>query len=486
MIAEGATLALDRAPALRLEHVVKTFGTTRALEDATLSVRPGSVHGLLGENGAGKTTLMRVAYGLLRPDAGKILVDGEEASFRSPAAAIGAGLGMVHQHFTNVPAMTVAENIALGGRGIYSRVESADLVTSLGAATGLVLDPNALVESLPIGAQQRLEILKALAHAARILIMDEPTAVLAPAEGEELLTWLRAFADRGGAVILITHKLREALAIADDITVLRYGRAVLTTDARSTTAEALAEAMLGASAPVPAVAPAEPAADTVLRLDSVTIRDGQDVPRILDVNLELKQHEILGMVALENSGHQWLLRAIAGRAIPSSGTIVRAGNAGLIPEDRQRDAMILSFSLTENVALKGIGRAHGRVRWSSWRETTAKLLREYDVRAPSIHAHASALSGGNQQKLVLARELSDRPAIIVAENPTRGLDIRATAAVHARLRAAAASGAGVVLYSSDLDEVLSLATRIVAVHAGRLREVPNERAAAGRAMLGLS
>lgn len=474
------------APALHLEHIVKRFGATRALVDATLTVAPGTVHALLGENGAGKTTLMRIAYGLLRPDGGTVSVHGRAMHFRSPAGAITAGLGMVHQHFTNVPAMSVAENIALGGHGLFSPSTAANLVRSLGAETGLTLEPEARVGALPVGAQQRLEILKALARRARILIMDEPTAVLAPAEGEELLTWLRGFANSGGSVVLITHKLGEALAIADDVTVLRYGRTALTTAAHTTSAGELARAMLGDAPPTIGGGSTMRQGESVLRVNAVTIRDARGTPRVLDADLELRGGEILGIVALENSGHQLFLRAIAERVAVSKGTIERGGDVAFIPEDRQRDAVILPFSLTENVALRESGRARGRLRWPVWRDLTARLLREYDVRAPSADVRAGALSGGNQQKLVLARELSGRPAIIVAENPTRGLDIRATAEVHARLRAAAVEGAGVVLYSSDLDEVLSLATRVVAVHGGRLRAVPNERAAAGRAMLGLS
>ena len=478
---------MARAPSLHLENIVKTFGETRALDAAGLSVRPGTVHALLGENGAGKTTLMRIAFGLLHPDAGRILLDDRDVGFESPADAIAAGIGMVHQHFTNIPAMTVAENIALGGHGRYSRGQAVADVRVIATETQLPLDPNARVESLNVGAQQRLEILKALAKRARLLIMDEPTAVLAPAEAKDLLAWLRAFADNGGSVILITHKLSEALSIADDVTVLRYGATVYSSSARETTADRLAEAMLGAPVAEPDdVEALSVAGETVLRLSSVSIADGQGVERVFDANLEVREREIVGIAALEDSGHQQLLRAIAGRLAPVRGVLERRGAAALIPEDRHREGLILGFSLTENVALKGAGRRRGRIDWRECRNSARRLIGEYDVRAPTVDVAASALSGGNQQKVVLARELSDQPAVIVAENPTRGLDIRATAAVHARLRAAAAQGAAVIVYSSDLDEVLALATRVVAVHAGRLDEVPNDRELAGRAMLGLA
>jgi general nucleoside transport system ATP-binding protein len=319
-----------------------------------------------------------------------------------------------------------------------------------------------------------------------VLIMDEPTAVLAPAEAKDLLAWLRAFADRGGSVILITHKLSEALGIANDVTVLRYGRTVFVSEARATSAERLAEAMLGTPAtPSHGIEYATPG-EVVLRLSSVTVSDSRGATRIADANLQVREHEILGIAAVEDSGHQLLLRAIAGRATLTGGLLERRGEPALIPEDRHRDALILGFSLTENVELRGAGARRGRIDWSGRRRATEALSREYDVRAASVDDAASSLSGGNQQKLVLARELSDRPAVIVAENPTRGLDIRATAAVHARLRDAAAKGSAVILYSSDLDEVLALATRVVAVHAGHLVEVPNDREAAGRAMLGLA
>lgn len=476
-----------RAPSLRLDAIVKRFGMTRALDAASLSVRSGTVHAVLGENGAGKTTLMRVAFGLLEPDAGRILLDNRDVHFDSPADAIEAGIGMVHQHFTNVSAMTVAENIALGGRGRYSRSQAAANVRALATATQLPLDPDARVDALGVGAQQRLEILKALARRARLLIMDEPTAVLAPAEAKDLLDWLRSFANDGGSVILITHKLSEALSIADEVTVLRYGAAVFSSEARSTTSERLAEAMLGAPPEAPDATEGSAAAgEVVLRLSSVAIADVRGVERVFDATLEARQHEILGVAALENSGHQLLLRAIAGRVAPVRGVVEVRGEPALIAEDRHRDGLILGFSLTENVALKGAGRRRGRVDWRERRATTQRLVRDYDVRAPSVDVAASALSGGNQQKVVLARELSDGPAVIVAENPTRGLDIRATAAVHARLRSAAANGAAVIVYSSDLDEVLALSTRVVAMHAGRLVEVPNDREAAGRAMLGLA
>jgi general nucleoside transport system ATP-binding protein len=446
------------APELRLENIVKVFGSTYALDGASLTVRPSTVHAVLGENGAGKTTLMRVAFGLLEPDAGSLLLDERETRFRSPADAIKAGIGMVHQHFSNVGAMTVAENIALGGHGKYSHGAAEERVRSLAARTQLPLDPTVLAGSLSVGAQQRLEILKALSRDSRV-----------------------------GAVVLITHKLSEALSAADEVTVLRHGRTVCTISAASTSPDKLAHAMLGESAVdnVPS-SPTIPPGELVLELTSVSLVDERGIARVGDANLQVRRHEIVGIAALENSGHDLLLRAIAGRIAPASGIIHRHGTAALIPEDRQRDALVLPFSLTENIALKGAGRRRGRIHWWQQRELARRLSDDYDVRAPSAESPVGALSGGNQQKLVLARELSAEPAIIVAENPTRGLDLRATAAIHVRLRDAARRGAAVVLHSTDLDELLALATRVIAVHRGQLVDVPNDRERVGRAMLGLS
>jgi ABC-type uncharacterized transport system ATPase subunit len=484
----GAPLSASsrRAPELRLEGIVKQFGRTRALDHASLLVRPGSVHALLGENGAGKSTLMRVAFGMLQPDEGQILLDGRSIQLRSPADSIRAGIGMVHQHFTNVAAMTAAENIALGGHGLYSPTAARDQARALADQVQLAIDPSALAGSLSIAAQQKLEILKALHRNAAILILDEPTAVLAPAEAQELLRLVQQFALRGGSVVLITHKLSEALETADDVTVLRFGRTVYRGAADQTSANQLAAAMLGEAPAASAGVKRQPSGNPILRLSGVSIVDSRGVTRLADASLEVRAHEILGVAGLENSGHEVLLRAVAGRIDPTRGTIWRGGATALIPEDRQRDALVLGFSLTENLALKGAGRRRGRMVWKRFRDRARELAVEYDVRSPSMDAPVNELSGGNQQKFVLARELSDRPSIIVAENPTRGLDIRASAAVHERLREAAARGAAALVHSSDLDEVLTLATRVVAVHEGRLTEVPNDREAVGRAMLGLN
>jgi general nucleoside transport system ATP-binding protein len=482
---EGDTAALE------LSHVTKRFGALLALDDVSLAVRPGTVHAVLGENGAGKTTLMHIAYGLTRADSGAVGVGGRALAMRTPLDAIRAGLGMVHQHFTLVPAMTVAENIALGGTGRLRSAAVATKVRELTRRTGFTLDPTARVEALPVGAQQRVEIAKALAHGATLLILDEPTAVLAPAEVDDLLRWLRGFVRDGNAAVLITHKLREALAVADDVTVLRRGRVVHSGPAAGLTPSALTTAMIGSGTDT---------ADTM----APTATAGTDAPVFVaehvvlgagkrnvihDATFTIHRGEIVGVAAVEGSGQHALLRALAGRYPVSSGALRRPNVVGFVPEDRHRDAVLLDRSLTENVALRDAGSRSGVMNWSAARERTQALMRAFDVRAEHPATSMRTLSGGNQQKLVLARELtpgddSVASTALVVENPTRGLDVRATADVHRRLRDAAAAGAAVVMYSSDLDEVLALASRVLVVFNGRVHELPMDREAIGQAMLG--
>jgi ABC-type uncharacterized transport system ATPase subunit len=479
-----ASAARDDA-ALSLNRITKRYGATVALDDVSLACRGARVHALLGENGAGKTTLMRIAFGLVAPDAGQVLATSRPIA--SASDAIAAGVGMVHQHFTNVRAMTVAENVALGKGGRFDAARAARRVEEIGSRTGLVLDPRSVAGDLTVGAQQRLEIVKALAREARTLILDEPTAVLAPREIEELLLWLRHFADAGNAVVLITHKLREALAIADDVTVLRRGSVVLSSTANAVTLDSVSAALLGGEADVASTARLERArGETVASLDAATVVDTRGVTVLAAATLDVLAGEIVGVAAIEGAGQHELLRLLAGREVATTGVVQLPSAIGFIPEDRHRDAMMLDSSATENVTLRDAGRRRGRIDWRSQRAHTKRLLTEHDVRGGDERTPVRALSGGNQQKLIFARELDANPPLVVAENPTRGLDIRATRAVHDRLRAAADIGAAVVVYSSDLDEVLSLATRILVVHAGRLRECPLDRDLVGRAMLGVA
>ena len=509
----AAAGALPAGEALALVGVGKRFGGAVALDGASLTVAAGTLHAVLGENGAGKTTLMRVAFGLARPDSGAVRVFGAARRFGSPAEAMAAGVGMVHQHFTIVPAMTVAENVALGGHGWYDPRAAAERVRAVGAATGLALDPAAVAGGLPVAAQQRLEIVKALARAARVLILDEPAAVLGPDEAEELLGWLRRWVDDGGTAVLVTHKLRDALRYADAVTVLRRGRTVLARPVRDG-ADALAEpqlaaAMLGEVAdqpsrgsaddfagdprpdrPPPNRASSGPATQDrqVVRAVGVGAADALGVVRVRDATFTLHAGELVGVAAVEGSGQHELLRLLAGRLAPAAGTLERPARVAFIPEDRHRDALLVDAPLTENLALAGAGTRRGRVPWRALAARTAALAAAFDVRGGGPASPAGVLSGGNQQKFVVARELAGvadgEPALIVAENPTRGLDIRASAAVRARLRAARDAGASVVVYSSDLDEVLALADRVLVVHGGRVHAAPPHRDAVGRLMLG--
>lgn len=531
--------------ALEMTHVVKRFGNTVALRDASLVVPPGTLHALLGENGAGKSTLLHVAFGHLRPDAGTIAVGGRPRRFASPADAIAAGIGMVHQHFRLVPAMTVAENVALGRPGhrlALGRV--GEEIERLGEESGLRVDPRTRVETLGVAGQQRVEIVKALLRGARVLILDEPTAVLAPSEARELLAWVRRYVDAGNAVVLITHKLREALSVADTMTVLRRGETVLTAPAGSMTEATVIDAMIGAATlsataaaavgasagagagagvdagadgrdvargappnteittpagpehhqfpasatePPPATATAGSTARPqpyVIRLHDAGYRDALGVARLHATTIDIRAGEIVGIAGVEGAGQHELLRILAGRLSPTSGEAILPTTIGFVPEDRHRDALALDRTLVENVVLRGAGNRRGRIRWNAESARTARLLDVHDVRGGTPRTAAAALSGGNQQKLVLARELADDPPALVVESPTRGLDVRAGAAVLDRLRAARDRAMAVVVYSSDLDELLLLADRVLVAHAGRLREVPLTHETIGRALVG--
>ena len=483
---------LASVPALELLHIGKRYGAVVALEDVRLVVRRGTIHALLGENGAGKTTLMRVAYGMVRPDTGHIRVSGHETRLTSPLDAIGVGIGMVHQHFTLVPAMTVAENLALGGRGRLRAREMVARVHAIAERTGFALDPDVRVESLPVGAQQRVEIAKALARNATTLILDEPTALLAPSEIEDLQRWLRNYVGTGNSAVLITHKLREALTVADDVTVLRRGRVAFAGPAPSTSAQQLTVAMIGSARADEGgtAAPSIAIGAVVFAAERVGVTDRAGRFRIRDATFTVRGGELVGIAAVEASGQRELLRALAGRHEISTGSLTRPDVVGFVPEDRHQDAMLLDRSLSENLALRGAGRRHGLLAWTDVRARTAALVRAYDIRTGDADARARELSGGNQQRLVLARELeatSDQaaPCALVVENPTRGLDVHAAAAVHRRLREACGRGGAIIAYSSDLDELLALASRVLVIFNGTVREVPIDRVAIGRAMLGL-
>lgn len=464
---------------LELSGISKSFGAVRALAGVDLALRAGEVHAVLGENGAGKTTLMHIADGLLRPDAGTVSVDGVPVRLRTARDARRHGIGMVHQHSTAVGGLTVEENIALAAGWPVAPAALRRRVQALTARLALPLDPAAPARLLPVALRQRLEIVKALAADARVLLLDEPTAVLAPGEAEELLRFVRAFAAGGGAVAFITHKLDEALAVADRVTVLRQGAVTLAAARSEVTVERLTEAMIGGAVAAPARAGRAHTGPVLVRAESLEVAR-ESGTGLREATFTIRGGEVVVVAGVEGNGQRELLRAVAGLKPPFRGVLEVTRPVAFIPEDRTTEGLIPSFTLTENVVL-GVGRVASwirgrrvrRVDWRAARERTAELLAAFTVRAAGPEAPASSLSGGNQQKLLVARALERRPRVLVAENPTRGLDVRAAAEVHARLRAAADAGAAVLVYSNDLDEVLALGDRILVAAAGIVTEAPS-------------
>lgn len=458
--------------AVRMRGITKLFGQTRALNGVDFDVAPGEVHALLGENGAGKSTLMHVLFGLLRADAGSIEVFGRPLAGHAPRAALAAGIGLVQQHFSLVPRMSVAEHVALGQRGVrFDRRTARDLVLETGRSTGLTLDPDAHAGDLSAGLRQRLEIVKTLARKVRVLILDEPTASLAPAEVLDLFAALRRLAGQGMSVVLITHKLAEVPAIANRVTVLRRGEVTARGLVGTFTPESLAVAVIG-DAQVPAAQTSPPPAETtsrgpatVLAARDIVVRS-RGVVRVNRATFSILAGEIVGVAAVEGNGQRELLRAVAG-LLPFEGALALGPGAsvGFIPEDRQTEGLILDFSLRDNLALDA-----ALAFWLNsgfLQHQAAVAVDEFDIRVSNAEQPVRTLSGGNQQKIVLARVLAQSHALLVAENPTRGLDVRSTADVHARIREAAhQKHMGVLLHSSDLDEVLGLADRIAVMAGG--------------------
>jgi general nucleoside transport system ATP-binding protein len=477
---------------LELAGIYKRFGSVHALHGVDFVLQPGEVHALLGENGAGKSTLMHVAYGLVRPDAGAVRIGGTAQRISTPRMARSFGIGMVHQHFTSVPALTVAENVALASGWPAVPREIRERTRRLSERMGMTLDPDQRAGRLSVSLKQRLEVVKALATDASILLLDEPTAVLAPPEADELLRMIRGFTASGGSAVLITHKLDEALGAADRVTVLRRGSVTFAGPVQGQTVESMAHAMIGGD---PGVLLAERPVDRepepgprreAIRFDALELsRESGYGIALRHASLSIRSGEVVGVAAVEGNGQRELLRAVAGRIVPLRGKLQVAQPVGFIPEDRSSEGLIPAFSLTENVVL-GLGSEgpwiHGRrIAWREAVARTAQLLLDYDIAAPGPNVRAATLSGGNQQKLVVARELFRNPAVIVAENPTRGLDINAAASIHARLRSAAAAGAAVLFHSADLDEVLLLADRVIVITRGVITEAAQ---GASRAQIG--
>jgi ABC-type uncharacterized transport system ATPase subunit len=456
-----------------------------------LTVEEGEIHALLGENGAGKTTLMNVLYGLYHADEGEILIDGQPVRFASPADAIKAGIGMVHQHFMLIPVFTVAENVILGDEptgafGLIDRSRARSEVRELSRRFGLAVDPDAMVEELPVGTQQRVEIIKALLREARLLILDEPTAVLTPQETEDLFAVMRSLKASGHSILFITHKLKEVLPIADRITVLRLGRVVGSTVPADSDEQQLASMMVGRSVLLRvSKAPAEPG-EVVLEVEDLTVLDERGHTAVDHLSLEVRAGEILAIAGVQGNGQTELVEALTGLLPPAGGavrlagrpleaarprTVLRAGVAH-VPEDRIRDGLVASFSVAENLVLNTYDLepyARGPVINLGAVEASAKeRAREFDIRTPSVEAPVGTLSGGNQQKVIIARELTRPIKLLVASQPTRGLDVGSIEYVHRRIVEARDQGDAVLIVSSELDEVLALADRIVVMYRGRI------------------
>ncbi len=479
------------APAVSLRGITRRFGPVVANDGVSLDLAPGDIHALVGENGAGKSTLMRVLYGLLPPDAGRIEVGGRPVRIQRPADAMRLGLGMVHQHFMLVDTLTVSENIVLGreprGRlGGLRRAAAAAEVAALAERHRLPVDPRARVGELSVGVQQRVEILKALHHDARVLILDEPTAVLTPHEVDELFRVLRALNARGTTIVLISHKLAEVKALAHRVTVMRDGRVVGGGEAASLTPEAIAELMVGR--PLAGLRPraARPPGPPLLEVRRLEALDDRGLPAVRGASLTVAGGEILGIAGVEGNGQRELVECIAGLRAPRGGEIVIAGRpvhgrsprerfaAGLahIPSDRLRRGLVPEMTVAENLVL---GRHHERALGQgpllSPRALAARataLLAEHDVRPPAPSLKAAQLSGGNQQKLIAARELTRGASVLLAAHPTRGVDLGAAEAIHQRLLAERDARRAVLLVSSDLTEILVLSDRVVVMYEGRL------------------
>jgi general nucleoside transport system ATP-binding protein len=481
---------VSEAPAaVELRGIDKRFGAVQANRSVSLSLARGTIHGLIGENGAGKSTLARILYGSVTPDRGEIRIGGCPVAIRTPRNAIAAGIGMVHQHFMLVETMSVLENLMLGREcGMtLARGEAAARASLAAFARGrdLELDPDAIVEDLPVGLKQRVEILKALHRGAEILILDEPTAVLTPIEAQALFHELRSLAQRGKTVLLVSHKLKEVMSITDAVTVMRQGAVVAQRETSSTTPTELAALMIGRAVQPPVKSPARPGAP-VLALEAVTVVDRDGVTRVDSMDLCVRAGEIVGIAGVSGNGQSELIEALVGLRPVRAGAIRLGGEEvtslsiaarrrrglGHIAEDRLRLAAISTFSAAENALLgrqsePGFARA-GLLRHHAIRTTLESWMRAYDIRPPDPQRRFALFSGGNQQKVTVARELERGPAMLVVGQPTRGVDVGAAELIHTRLLALRASGAGILLVSADLDEIRLLADRILVMCNGRI------------------
>jgi len=498
---------------LELKGITKRFGTLVANDAIDLVVESGQIHSLLGENGAGKSTLMNVLYGLYKADAGQILLDGKPVEFAGPGDAMAAGIGMVHQHFMLIPVFTVAENVALGHEptkrgGVLDLDAARALVRKISDRFGFDVDPDALVEDLPVGVQQRVEIIKSLARDAKVLVLDEPTAVLTPQETDELMDIMRGLAKSGTSIVFITHKLREVKAVADKITVIRQGRVVGEAKPSTETAE-LASMMVGRDVGLTVDKKIADPGKVVLSVSDLSVLDDRDQRAVDHVSFEVRAGEILAIAGVQGNGQTELAEAILGlRAIHSSeGEISISGSSvrgktvrsilekgvGYVPEDRQKNGLISEFSIAENLMLngsftkpyaKGLG-----IAFATRARLADERVKEFDVRTTSALTPAGKLSGGNQQKVVLARELSREVDLLIVSQPTRGVDVGSIEFIHERLVEERNAGKAVLLISTELDEVISLADRIAVMYRGRIVgivDAKTDRAKLGQMMAGVA
>lgn len=485
----------DQVPAVRLSSITKRFPGVVANRDVGLTIERGEVHALCGENGAGKSTLMKILYGMQRPDEGTIEIDGEPVTLRTPADAIARGIGMVHQHFKLADNLTVLENVILGAeprrRGRIDFAAARARITEMSEQYGLRVRPDVLVETLGVGDRQRVEILKVLYRGARVLILDEPTAVLVPQEVEELFGNLRELRAEGLTVLFISHKLDEVLSVADTISVIRRGTTVATRlSPDATTSRRLAELMVGSELPTPELRESTVTDDVQLDVAGLTVLTPEGRPVVDGVSLSIRRGEIVGLAGVEGNGQSELIEAVMGLRSADAGTVSygppgdradithwptrRRREAGIayIPEDRHRHGLVLEGSLWENRMLgHQTRRPNVRGPWvdrRGARRDTTRIVREYDVRTPGIEVPAAALSGGNQQKLIVGREMSGDPRLLIAAHPTRGIDVGAQAAIWEYLRRARASGLAVLLISADLEELIGMSDTLHVILRGRL------------------